>query len=150
MHDYLTGPLFLVETTDCFFIFTGQCMLSSIDNGITVYISGPYACLAGHSGTVVGKLEGERPGICRLDDYIEKDRNRGIYFTQDWVSMPGVLPVASGGIHARMAHAGSPLTEIFGDDSVLQFGGRRCAPRFIPEVEAYQRSLEGNRRLSLL
>ena len=43
-----------------------------------------------HSGTVVGKLEGEREitlGFVDLmrDDYIEKDRSRGIYFTQDWV-----------------------------------------------------------------
>ncbi|KAM0066549.1 Ribulose bisphosphate carboxylase large chain [Helianthus debilis subsp. tardiflorus] len=57
-----------------------------------------------HSGTVVGKLEGEREitlGFVDLlrDDFIEKDRSRGIYFTQDWVSLPGVLPVASGGIH---------------------------------------------------
>jgi ribulose-bisphosphate carboxylase large chain len=29
------------------------------------------------------------------DDYVEKDRSRGIFFTQDWVSLPGVLPVAS-------------------------------------------------------
>ncbi|THU42564.1 hypothetical protein C4D60_Mb00t18860 [Musa balbisiana] len=46
--------------------------------------------------------------------------SRGIFFTQDWVSMPGVLPVASGGIHVWHMPA---LTEIFGDDSVLQFGG---------------------------
>ncbi|KAE8766200.1 hypothetical protein D1007_63315 [Hordeum vulgare] len=38
----------------------------------------------------------------------------------DWVSMPGVIPVASGGIHVWHMPA---LTEIFGDDSVLQFGG---------------------------
>eukprot|EP01018_Ginkgo_biloba_P024374 Gb_37464 [translate_table: standard] len=78
-----------------------------------------------HAGTVVGKLEGEREvtlGFVDLlrDDFIEKDRSRGIYFTQDWVSMPGVLPVASGGIHVWHMPA---LTEIFGDDSVLQFGG---------------------------
>ncbi|KAI3825306.1 hypothetical protein L1987_06788 [Smallanthus sonchifolius] len=54
------------------------------------------------------------------DDFIEKDRSRGIYFTQDWVSLPGVLPVASGGIHVWHMPA---LTDIFGDDSVLQFGG---------------------------
>ncbi|XP_048501333.1 ribulose bisphosphate carboxylase large chain-like [Beta vulgaris subsp. vulgaris] len=54
------------------------------------------------------------------DDYTEKDRSRGIYFTQSWVSTPGVLPVASGGIHVWHMPA---LTEIFGDDSVLQFGG---------------------------
>ncbi|KAF4370685.1 hypothetical protein F8388_025064 [Cannabis sativa] len=78
-----------------------------------------------HSGTVVGKLEGERVitlGFVDLlrDDFIEKDRSCGIYFTQDWVSLPCVLPVASGGIHVWHMPA---LTEIFGDDSVLQFGG---------------------------
>ncbi|OAY78587.1 Ribulose bisphosphate carboxylase large chain [Ananas comosus] len=78
-----------------------------------------------HAGTVVGKLEGEREmtlGFVDLlrDDFIEKDRSRGIFFTQDWVSMPGVIPVASGGIHVWHMPA---LTEIFGDDSVLQFGG---------------------------
>ncbi|KAG6383891.1 hypothetical protein SASPL_155501 (mitochondrion) [Salvia splendens] len=75
-----------------------------------------------HSGTVVGKLEGERDitlGFVDLlrDDFIEKDRSRGIYFR---VSLPGVIPVASGGIHVWHMPA---LTEIFGDDSVLQFGG---------------------------
>ena len=34
--------------------------------------------------------------------------------------MPGVLPVASGGIHVWHMPA---LVNIFGDDSVLQFGG---------------------------
>lgn len=55
-----------------------------------------------------------------MDDFIEKDRSRGIYFSQDWVSLPGVIPVASGGIHLWHMPA---LTEIFGDDSVLQFSG---------------------------
>ncbi|KAF1876731.1 hypothetical protein Lal_00031546 [Lupinus albus] len=78
-----------------------------------------------HSGTVVGKLEGEREitlGFVDLlhDDFVEKDRSRGIYFTQDWVSLLGVLPVASGGIHVWHMPA---LTENYGDDSVLQFGG---------------------------
>ncbi|XVF76120.1 hypothetical protein PTKIN_Ptkin13bG0240300 [Pterospermum kingtungense] len=78
-----------------------------------------------HAGTVAGKLEGEREitlGFVDLlrDDFIEKDRSRGIYFTQDWVSLPGVLLVASGGIHVWHMPA---LTEIFGDDSVLQFSG---------------------------
>jgi len=41
-----------------------------------------------HFGTVVGKLEGERQVILEFvdllhDDYIEKDRNHGIYFTRD-------------------------------------------------------------------
>jgi len=78
-----------------------------------------------HAGTVVGKLEGERNitmGFVDLmrEDHVEEDRSRGIFFTQDWASMPGVMPVASGGIHVWHMPA---LVEIFGDDAVLQFGG---------------------------
>ncbi|KAG8499239.1 hypothetical protein CXB51_005773 [Gossypium anomalum] len=139
MHDYLTGG------------FTANTSLAHYcrDNGLLLHIHramhavidrqknhGMHFCVLAkalrmsggdhiHAGTVVGKLEGERDitlGFVDLlrDDFIEKDRSRGIYFTQDWVSMPGVLPVASGGIHVWHMPA---LTEIFGDDSVLQFGG---------------------------
>ncbi|KAM1646657.1 hypothetical protein ACFX1R_009216 [Malus domestica] len=78
-----------------------------------------------HTSTVIGKFEGEREitlGFVDLlrDDFVEKDRSRCIYFTQDWVSLPSVLPVASGGIHVWHMPA---LIKIFGDDSVLQFGG---------------------------
>jgi ribulose-bisphosphate carboxylase large chain len=55
-----------------------------------------------HSGTVVGKLEGEREITLGFDlmrdDYIEK--TVVVVFTlHNWVSLPGVMPVASGGIH---------------------------------------------------
>jgi ribulose-bisphosphate carboxylase large chain len=78
-----------------------------------------------HTGTVVGKLEGDKAitlGFVDLlrENYIEQDRSKGIYFTQDWASMGGVMAVASGGIHVWHMPA---LVEIFGDDSVLQFGG---------------------------
>uniref|UniRef100_A0A2Z4HG48 Ribulose bisphosphate carboxylase large chain n=2 Tax=Cyanophora TaxID=2761 RepID=A0A2Z4HG48_9EUKA len=78
-----------------------------------------------HSGTVVGKLEGDRAGTLGFvdlmrDDVIEQDRSRGIFFTQEWAGMPGVMPVASGGIHIWHMPA---LVDIFGDDACLQFGG---------------------------
>ena len=74
---------------------------------------------------LVGKLEEEREitlGFVDLlrDDFVEKDRSHGIYFTQDQVSLPSVLLVASGSIHVWHMPT---LTEIFGDDFVLQFGG---------------------------
>ncbi|WP_298424273.1 form I ribulose bisphosphate carboxylase large subunit [Rhodoblastus sp.] len=78
-----------------------------------------------HSGTVVGKLEGDREatlgwiGMMR-EEYTKEDRAKGIFFDQDWGRMPGLLPVASGGIHVWHMPA---LVSIFGDDSVLQFGG---------------------------
>ncbi len=78
-----------------------------------------------HSGTVVGKLEGD-PDIIRgyYDtlrlDHVPANPQNGIYFDQDWASMPGVMPVASGGIHAGQMHQ---LLHHLGEDVVLQFGG---------------------------
>ncbi|MGH9078082.1 MAG: ribulose-bisphosphate carboxylase large subunit, partial [Acidimicrobiales bacterium] len=78
-----------------------------------------------HSGTVVGKLEGD-PNIIqgyyntlRLG-HVPANPVQGIYFDQDWASMPGVMPVASGGIHAGQMHQ---LLDYLGEDVVLQFGG---------------------------
>jgi ribulose-bisphosphate carboxylase large chain len=78
-----------------------------------------------HAGTVVGKLEGD-PGMtagyysaCR--DYTNhKDPSKGFYFDQNWAWMPGIFPVASGGIHAGQMHQ---LLDYLGEDSILQFGG---------------------------
>jgi ribulose-bisphosphate carboxylase large chain len=49
-----------------------------------------------HSGTVVGKLEGDREATLgwidiMRDSFIKEDRSRGIFFDQDWGSMPGAL-----------------------------------------------------------
>ncbi|KAG6539820.1 hypothetical protein Mapa_018866 [Marchantia paleacea] len=139
MHDYLTGG-FTANTSLAFYcrdngllLHIHRAMHAVIDrqknHGIHFRVLAKALRMSGgdhiHAGTVVGKLEGDRQvtlGFVDLlrDDYIEKDRSRGIYFTQDWVSLPGVFPVASGGIHVWHMPA---LTEIFGDDSVLQFGG---------------------------
>ena len=78
-----------------------------------------------HNGTVVGKLEGDRAATMAIsdllrEDFIAADKRRGIYFDQAWASMPAVFPVASGGIHVWHM---PELLDIFGIDSVLQFGG---------------------------
>lgn len=78
-----------------------------------------------HSGTVVGKLEGDRNATLGWIDlmresYVPEDRSRGLFFDQDFGHLPGLFPVASGGIHVWHVPA---LVSIFGDDSVLQFGG---------------------------
>ena len=78
-----------------------------------------------HAGTVVGKLEGD-PGLVRgYYDVCRQRRNTadpatGLYFDQDWASLPAVMPVASGGIHAGQTHQ---LLDHLGEDVVLQFGG---------------------------
>jgi ribulose-bisphosphate carboxylase large chain len=78
-----------------------------------------------HAGTVVGKLEGDPAMIMGYyktlrDGYVKKDLEQGLYFDQDWASLPGVFPVASGGIHAGQMHQ---LLHYLGEDSILQFGG---------------------------
>jgi ribulose-bisphosphate carboxylase large chain len=78
-----------------------------------------------HAGTVVGKLEGDPNAIkgyydTLRDDYVKENPLTGIYFDQDWGHMPGVMPVASGGIHAGQMHQ---LLDYLGEDTVLQFGG---------------------------
>jgi ribulose-bisphosphate carboxylase large chain len=78
-----------------------------------------------HAGTVVGKLEGD-PNTTRgfyktlRDRTVDADPTIGLYFDQDWGTMPGVMPVASGGIHAGQVHQ---LLHYLGEDVVLQFGG---------------------------
>src|SRR5580658_6490641 len=57
-----------------------------------------------HAGTVVGKLEGDPAMIKGYYDtlrlgFVPENPETGIYFDQDWASLPGVMPVASGGIH---------------------------------------------------
>ncbi|MBC5804615.1 MAG: ribulose-bisphosphate carboxylase large subunit [Candidatus Eremiobacter antarcticus] len=78
-----------------------------------------------HAGTVVGKLEGDPHMVSGYYDTLRKnkvtaDPGRGLYFDQDWASIPAVMPVASGGIHAAQAHQ---LLHHLGEDVVLQFGG---------------------------
>uniref|UniRef100_I1QRU1 Ribulose bisphosphate carboxylase large chain n=1 Tax=Oryza glaberrima TaxID=4538 RepID=I1QRU1_ORYGL len=139
MHDYLTGG-FTANTSLAHYcrdngllLHLHRAMHAIIDrqknHGMHFRVLAKALRMSGrdhiHAGTVVGKLEGEREmtlGFVDLlrDDFIEKDRARSIFFTQDWVFMPGVIPVASGGIHVWHMPA---LTEIFGDDFVLQFGG---------------------------
>ncbi len=139
MHDYLTGG-FTANTTLAKFcrdkgllLHIHRAMHAVIDrqknHGIHFRVLAKCLRMSGgdhlHAGTVVGKLEGERNitmGFVDLmrEDHVEEDRSRGIFFTQDWASMPGVMPVASGGIHVWHMPA---LVEIFGDDAVLQFGG---------------------------
>lgn len=78
-----------------------------------------------HTGTVVGKLEGDREATLGWIDLVRErrvaeNRARGLFFDQDWGFMPGLLPVASGGIHVWHVPA---LLAIYGDDAVFQFGG---------------------------
>jgi ribulose-bisphosphate carboxylase large chain len=78
-----------------------------------------------HAGTIVGKLEGDAASVrgyyatCR-ERFNPADPTLGHHFAQDWGSLPGVMPVASGGIHVGQV---PQLLHHLGEDVVLQFGG---------------------------
>jgi ribulose-bisphosphate carboxylase large chain len=78
-----------------------------------------------HAGTVVGKLEGD-PNTTKgyydtlREDFVPTNPAHGIFFDQNWAALAGVMPVASGGIHAGQIHQ---LLDLLGEDVVLQFGG---------------------------
>ncbi|CAN4097866.1 unnamed protein product [Withania somnifera] len=107
MHDYLTGGF--TTNTSLAYYCRDNGLLLHIHRAMHAVIDRRRIMRSYSLGTIVGKLEGERDitlGFVDLlrDDFVEQDRSRGIHFTQDWVSLPSVLP-------------------IFGDDSVLRFGG---------------------------
>jgi ribulose-bisphosphate carboxylase large chain len=99
------------------------------NHGISFRVISKWMRLAGvdhvHAGTIVGKLEGDPNSVQGFYNVLREPHNpmdlqRGIFFEQDWAGLPGVLPVASGGIHAGQMHQ---LLTYLGDDTVLQFGG---------------------------
>ena len=79
-----------------------------------------------HAGTVVGKLEGDPmhdQGLLRHAPARPRARepaSTGSTSTRTGPRWPGVMPVASGGIHAGQMHQ---LLHYLGEDVVLQFGG---------------------------
>src|SRR6187431_195274 len=99
------------------------------NHGVSFRVIAKWMRLAGvdhiHAGTVVGKLEGD-PNAVRgfyntlRERKLEPNPVEGLYFEQDWISLPGCMPVASGGIHAGQMHQ---LLHYLGEDVILQFGG---------------------------
>jgi ribulose-bisphosphate carboxylase large chain len=99
------------------------------NHGVNFRVIAKWMRLAGvdhlHAGTVVGKLEGDPNAVAGYYDTLRcsrvgPDPVKGLYFEQDWASMPGTMPVASGGIHAGQM---PQLLHYLGEDVVLQFGG---------------------------
>ena len=98
-------------------------------HGISFRVICKWMRLAGvdhiHAGTVVGKLEGDPSSVQGFYEVLranssQPDLQRGLFFEQDWAGLAGVMPVASGGIHAGQMHQ---LLHYLGEDVVLQFGG---------------------------
>eukprot|EP00668_Euglena_longa_P000847 GGOE01001021.1.p1 GENE.GGOE01001021.1~~GGOE01001021.1.p1 ORF type:complete len:435 (+),score=-212.53 GGOE01001021.1:204-1508(+) len=139
MHDFLTGG-FTANTSlsnycrnNGLLLHIHRAMHAVIDrqrnHGIHFRVLAKTLRMSGgdhlHSGTVVGKLEGDRAGTYGFinlmrQNLIYRDRACGVYFAQDWCGLASLMPVASGGIHVWHMPA---LLDIFGDDTCFQFGG---------------------------
>jgi ribulose-bisphosphate carboxylase large chain len=76
-----------------------------------------------HTGTIVGKMEGEKKEVLEINKVITEKIVKGNNYTildQDWNSIKPVLPVASGGLSPLNV---PDLITILGNDVVYQFGG---------------------------
>lgn len=99
------------------------------NHGISFLVLAKWLRLSGgdhvHTGTVVGKLEGDRAETMKIaemlrEDFCAADPAAGVYFDQEWASLKTVFPVASGGIH--VLHI-PDLYDIYGNDAFWLFGG---------------------------
>ena len=76
-----------------------------------------------HTGTIVGKMEGDKREVQEINEAITKKEVKGNQFTmltQNWGSINPILPVASGGLSPLHV---PELIELLGKDMVFQFGG---------------------------
>lgn len=84
------------------------------NHGISMMVLTKLARLAGvdslHSGTVVGKMEGEKSEILKINRFL----------LSEWYGIKPVLPVASGGLHPGLI---PELIKILGNEVLLNFGG---------------------------
>ncbi|PHT50236.1 Ribulose bisphosphate carboxylase large chain [Capsicum baccatum] len=138
MHDYLMGG-FTANTSLAYYCRDNGLLLyihhakdAVIDipknHGMQFWVLAKVLCMSGgdhiHAGTIVGKLDGERDitlgFVDLLCDDVFKQIEVAVFISLKMVSLPGVLPVASEGIHVWNMPA---RTKIFGDDSIIQFGG---------------------------
>jgi ribulose-bisphosphate carboxylase large chain len=83
-------------------------------HGISMLVIAKLARLAGvsalHTGTVVGKMEGDSGDVLDIDRFL---RGR-------WHGLKPVMPIASGGLHPGLAPS---VMEILGNDLIMTFGG---------------------------
>jgi ribulose-bisphosphate carboxylase large chain len=76
-----------------------------------------------HTGTVIGKMEGEKDEVLEINKVITQKEifgNNKTLLGQDWGKIKPVLPVASGGLSPLDL---PELIKILGKDMVFQFGG---------------------------
>ncbi|TFG16462.1 MAG: type III ribulose-bisphosphate carboxylase [Promethearchaeota archaeon] len=96
-------------------------------HGLTMLVLAKLMRLIGmdqlHTGTIVGKMEGDRAEVQEINKNITSQKiigNKISNLDQDWGSLRPVLPVASGGLSPLHI---PELVRLLGKDMVFQFGG---------------------------
>lgn len=83
-------------------------------HGISMLVLAKLARLSGidqlHTGTIVGKMEGEKNEIQRINQFLRSE----------WYGLKPVLPVASGGLYPALI---PKLIELLGKNMIFAFGG---------------------------
>jgi len=83
-------------------------------HGISMLVVAKLARLAGidqlHTGTVVGKMEGTREEVVRINDSLRKS----------WYRVKPTMPIASGGLHPGLV---PDVVRILGNDLIINLGG---------------------------
>ncbi|RME79063.1 MAG: type III ribulose-bisphosphate carboxylase [Methanobacteriota archaeon] len=124
-------------------------------HGMTMLFLAKLARLAGvdqiHTGTVIGKLEGDKKEILAMKDMLLSKKVgevKGIRMAQDWGKIKSTMPVSSGGLHPGI------LAYMFNiyktSDMVIQVGGGTLghpkgahagAKAVVQAVEAYHKGI---------
>ena len=93
-------------------------------HGISFLVIANLARLAGvdqlHTGTVVGKMEGEEKEVVQINELLKEDWKGFDKLRENWGKIKPVLPIASGGLHPGLVYK---LVEILGTNLVINFGG---------------------------
>ncbi len=93
-------------------------------HGISMLVLANLARLAGidelHTGTVVGKMEGEEMEVLKINELLKEDWQGFNRLRENWHNLKPVLPIASGGLHPGLTQK---LVEILGEDIIINFGG---------------------------
>lgn len=92
-------------------------------HGIAMLVIAKLARLAGvdqlHTGTVVGKMEGDKDEVLTINELLREDRGHFHCLKENWSHIKPTLPIASGGLHPGLL---PKLEEILGADLIANFG----------------------------
>ena len=92
----------------------GHAAFTRGKHGVSMLVISKIARLIGidqlHIGTVIGKMEGSKDEIIKIDKFLKSK----------WFNIRTVFPVASGGLYPGLL---PKLIEIFGNDIIIQAGG---------------------------